>query len=501
MKTDLCFASLRRLAGRWLALGVGLWIGALPLLAGDWPALNEAARLEEQGQFTNAAALLKTTLADAQLTARQRQRAEFELDRLDRIRHDYPLTRAALLTALTAAVRDFTAAEFEQWLEAGRFVRRSLDGEERFMAPSVSNLFFRYPELAARRLKGGESADYQLRVWQNCQRIQAVAANEKRPYVLPTRFSCTMTVTVKPDAVPAGETIRCWLPVPRRLPSQDDIVVRFSQPLERQLADEASPIRSVYLEQPSAGAQPTAFSVDYAYTAAGVRFDLNPKQSRPVPTNSAAVLFFTREAPHIEFTPELRALAAEIIGPETNPVRQARRYYDWISTNIQYSYALEYSTIRNLSTYCLTNRFGDCGQEALLLMTLCRLSGIPARWQSGWATFPGGENIHDWCEIYLAPWGWVPVDPYMGIWASQYANHLSPAQRQQVRDFYFGGLDQWRMIANSDHCQPLWPAKKSLRADTVDFQRGELEAGGKHLYFGKFTYDLVVHEVPPGEVD
>jgi hypothetical protein len=36
-----------------------------------------------------------------------------------------------------------------------------------------------------------------------------------------------------------------------------------------------------------------------------------------------------------------------------------------------------------------------------------------------------------------------------------------------------------------------------LRADTVDFQRGELDALGKSLYFDQFTYALDVREIPP----
>jgi transglutaminase-like putative cysteine protease len=482
---------------RWFALGILLITAHFAQAAAGSPALEEAARFESEGRFTNAAALFQATLAQPNLTVRERREAEFELDRLDRIRQDYPLSRAALFAALQRAIRDLSAPEFEQWLEAGRFDRRTIDGEERFISPSVSNLFFRHPELAARRLKPAETADYQHRVWQNTQAIRAAVAREKEAYVLPARFSCTMSVQVKPEAVPAGETIRCWLPVPRHYPFQDDIVIRFSQPRARLVADEFSPIRSVFLERPATGGQPTSFTVDYAYTARAMWFDLQPKASRPTPTNNLTVMRFTQEAPHIVFTPAMRTLAATAAGKATNPVLQARGFYQWISTNIQYSYAHEYSTLRNLGEFCRTNRYGDCGQEAFLFMTLCRLSGIPARWQSGWFTFPGGQTIHDWCEIYLAPWGWVPVDPYMGIWAAQYATHLTPEQRRQVRDFYFGGLDQYRMIANSDHCQPLWPEKASLRADPVDFQRGELEAAGKHLYFGAFTYDLSVSEVEP----
>jgi len=72
---------------------------------------------------------------------------------------------------------------------------------------------------------------------------------------------------------------------------------------------------------------------------------------------------------------------------------------------------------------------------------------------------------------------------------------LTAEQQRMVRDFYFGGLDQWRMIANSDHCQELSPPKLSMRSDNVDFQRGELEWGDHNIYFDQYSYGLVVKEV------
>lgn len=161
------------------------------------------------------------------------------------------------------------------------------------------------------------------------------------------------------------------------------------------------------------------------------------------------------------FTPALRALARQLVGDETNPYRQTKAFYDWIAENIKYSYAIEYSTIRNISDYCRARGYGDCGQEALLFIALCRVQGIPARWQSAWNTFPSSQSIHDWCEIYLAPYGWMPVDPYQGIWAMQYAFTLTPAQRREIRDFYFGGLDPYRMAANADHNQELTPPNRA----------------------------------------
>ena len=84
----------------------------------------------------------------------------------------------------------------------------------------------------------------------------------------------------------------------------------------------------------------------------------------------------------------------------------------------------------------------------------------------------------------------------MGIFAMRYATSLTEAQRRELRDFYFGGLDQYRMAANSDHSQSLNPPKQSMRSDNVDFQRGELETGRQNIYFDQYSWDLKWKEVP-----
>lgn len=468
---------------------------------GQPAALEQVETLESKGQFAAAAALLTNALQEASLTALERKQLEFEADRLVRIRKDYPLSRADLFAALQASVRDLTAAEFESWIAEGRFDRREIDGEERFMSSSVSNLYFRHPELESRRLKPKDPAAYEQARLAAVRAIKQAAIAEKQPYVLPKRFRHTMTVTVKPDAAPPGESIRAWLPIPRRYPFQRDFELRAATPAAETINSRDSAIRAVFLKQDAPQGSPTRFEVEYEYTAFGVYFNLTPADVRPVDPTDPTVSPFLQETAHVKFTPGIRRLAQEIVGAETNHYRRAKLCHDWIAANIKYSYATEYSTIRNISEYCRAKGYGDCGQEALLFITLCRLNGIPARWQSGWSTFPGGKTIHDWCEIYLAPHGWMPVDPYMGIWAMRYARTLTAEQQREIRDFYFGGLDQWRMAANSDHCQELSPPKKSHRSDTVDFQRGELEWGNRNLYFDQFDYELDVKEVKLPRVD
>jgi transglutaminase-like putative cysteine protease len=462
---------------------------------------RQAARgFEESGNFAQAAALLQKAIADTNTPATERRKLEFDLDRLDRIRLDFPFTRAALFEKLKAAVRDVSADEFEKWIAEKRFDARVIDGEERFMVSSVANLFYRYPGLNPRRITPKDGT-FQKALWEDCVAIRQAASREKNPFVLPKHFEVTMTVTLDANAVTPGKTVSAWLPVPRSYPYQGDFELISSSSPVKQLAPETSAIRSAYLEQTAASNAPTVFKITYKYLTKGVRFEVDPDKVRAFDSTDSAIAAFTNEAPHVVFSPEMKQLSKKILAGEKNPARQARLFYDWIGANIKYSFATEYSTIPNISEYCRAHGYGDCGQEALLFITLCRLNGIPARWQSGWDTFPGAEDIHDWTEICLAPYGWLPVDPYMSIFATQYADQLNPGQQREVRDFYFGGRGQWRMAANADHAQMLMPPKKSFRSDDVDFQRGELECEGQNIYFKHFHYDFTVKELPAAPPD
>jgi transglutaminase-like putative cysteine protease len=127
--------------------------------------------------------------------------------------------------------------------------------------------------------------------------------------------------------------------------------------------------------------------------------------------------------------------------------------------------------------------------QALVFITLCRAAGIPARWQSGFETLPRRDDMHDWAEFYVAPWGWLPADPSFGL-----QKHDDP----RVREFYFGHLDAYRMIVNTDYARPLFPPSTGLRAEPNDFQRGEVEIDGHNLYFNEWEWKSEVRTTPTG---
>jgi len=459
-------------------------------------------RLKKQGEFSQATQLIQKYLEEKPtLSESERKRLLWEVEWMRRVRLDYKYTREDILKQLEERVADFKPEEMDRWEREGKFDSRIIDGQMYYMYASVSNLFKRYPEIRKREVPRPERAEYEKGLWEHYQAI--LQAHQKTPdrLLLPQRYQVTMTVTVKPDAVPAGETIRCWIPYPRIYPHQTDVTFLSSSPEVQWVDDPLSPIRSVYLEQKAEKGQPTVFRLTYAFTTYAVYCPVDPQKIRPYDTSRPEYQTYTREQPpHVVFTPELKKLARKIVGSETNPYLQAKKVYQWISQNIRYSYALEYSTIPNISMYCYEHRYGDCGQEALLFITLCRILGIPARWQSGWSIGPKHKTIHDWAEVYFEPYGWLPVEPYMGIYITQYMETLSEEQKKALHDFYFGNLDHFRLIVNSDHNQHLYPPKMHFRSDDVDFQRGEVEWKGGNLYFDQWDYELKVERLESGSL-
>ena len=154
-----------------------------------------------------------------------------------------------------------------------------------------------------------------------------------------------------------------------------------------------------------------------------------------------------------------------------------------------YAYQRPYLLIEGGAEYTAVNLRGDCGLQALLFITLCRISGIPARWQSGLYAAPGDVGSHDWAEFYSDRLGWLPVDCSFG--GSGYRHGSQLRWR-----FYFGNLDPWRMVANRSYYAPFSPRKRFARCDPYDNQRGEIETDARGLCAGEFRtrYEMIDHQ-------
>lgn len=470
-----------------LALDARSARGDTSLPRSPWP--EPIASDIDAGHFRTAESAIAKALAQPGLDDTRRAALLFQRERMRRILLDFTLDADAVKTRLRTSIPDLTDAEFARWDATGLLEKQVVDGRTLYFNRAPGNLFRVSAEARARRKNPKPFDDGPNEVLNDHHRaIRAEALRTGRVNVLPMRERVTQTLTVHPDAVPAGETIRAWIPYPQDIPGQqDDIRLVGSEPGKAEVAPASTAQRTAYLEKKAEAGKPTVFSVTYEVTLRGRYVDIDPAKVKRVPITPDLAPYVAERAPHVVFTDDMRAFSKKVVGDETNPYRIAQKLFAAVDA-IPWAGAREYSTIANIGDYTLHAGHGDCGEQTLLLITLLRLNGIPARWQSGWIFSDGRyDNIHDWGQLYLAPYGWVPMDVTFG--------RLVPGAQARPGDdrlawFYLGGLDAYRIAFNDDFSQPLVPAKTFFRSETVDSQRGEAEWKGGNLYFDQWDYDF-----------
>ena len=433
-------------------------------------------------------AVVLLVLASACGMERPRRPYTWEDDLHQRLLADFCLTEQQVKDYIRKYIPEVTDEQMRRWEETRALECMWLDGEKRYFINAGPNLFRMDSACRDRKVaKEGVIVGGAERV--NAENVPAIiraAKDSARTLVQPKRMRVTYTLTVDTNAVPAGEVVRCWLPFPRTdVARQQDVKLLGTSEPEYVLAPQDCAHSTLYMEKRAVQGRPTVFSETFEYTSYGEWHDLGPEDVEPYDTTSRLYREYTAEREkHVVFTPRLRELAARLADGEDNPYLKAKRIFRWIGDHFPWASAREYSTIDNISEYVLDNRHGDCGQVSLLLVTLCRLCGIPARFQSGFMMHPRAWNLHDWAEVYFEGVGWVPVDQSLGM--------PSFARNAGEEYFFLGGIDSWRMVVNTDYGMPLVPAKRYPRSETVDFQRGEVEWEGGNLYFTQWNYDMEI---------
>lgn len=438
------------------------------------------------GEFSKAKDVLRILIAKDSNSA-EKEALEIKLETIDRLQKEFPLTRDDVIPQLKKYYSEVSHEMLDKWETSGDLEMRLVDGEKRYFKRAVSN-FFRINK-EAKALKEsveGKNIDgvekYQLRAIPEL--FENKIANSNKPFDQ-RRIKVNYTVKLKADAVPAGETVRCWLPFPRinkeRLPK---VELLSNSEKEYIIAPESQMQRTIYMEKQAVKGEETFFNVSYVFDTAARWFKVEAENVLPYHTNSELYQKYTKERlPHIVFSEEVISLAKQIVGEETNPVLQVKRLYYWLNDHIPWSGALEYSVMHCIPEYVLKNQRGDCGMQTFLFLSMARSLGIPCKWQSGWYLLPETKNLHDWAEVYYEGVGWVPVDPSF---------KLIDSEDKRIKEFYLNGMDSYRLIVNDDYAQELYPKKKYYRSEPFDFQRGELEWSGGNLYFDNWSYNMEV---------
>ncbi len=275
-------------------------------------------------------------------------------------------------------------------------------------------------------------------------------------------------------------------------------LVNYSLPLNKTEIDEDGNPMAV-LQFPKLrleSGESISFNVSYeAVSKPRPSIDLTEQESgtlADIPANLSEYL--SSGGPWLINDTDLRNLANNLTQGETQVLAMVENFVSWIAGHIKYASQQEVPHYPN-ETYLKGE--GDCDDQAILLITLCRISKIPAYLQIGCIydsaffddeTYWNGHvrNVqdkigwHGWAMVYVPPWGWLPVDltycgalpsqlvkqpfraienaavtlqnviQYMNVSETKYvASYLEFRKFLQDNGFYVYALDE--MVQNVDH--------------------------------------------------
>lgn len=207
----------------------------------------------------------------------------------------------------------------------------------------------------------------------------------------------------------------------------------------------------------------------------------------------------------------IRNLSKEIVGGETNPVKAARKIYDWVLANIEYwvkDPKNKKASPVGSTEYCLTSKTGNCTDFHSLWTSLARAAGIPTRMIYGSffkAELDGQEvdaSYHCWPEFYAPGIGWIPhdvavADIFVGDFEMNKDNETlvrrttadgyTKGDPKKV-DYYFGNLEDRRVTWSMGRDLMLGDVGPvNAMAKAYVLVDGKVHAEGKG-WTRKFTY-------------
>lgn len=392
---------------------------------------------------------------------------------------EFPYSLSEALAIVREAIPDFSEQELDALID-DRWIRWIyVDGQVRIFNRFFSSLCKAIPEFTRRAgvtLPGVESAQLgspALTMLDNAH------VKMRRDGSMTTHIRIRATVRLKDEHFHPGMFLRAHLPIPKACPQQEDIQIEYLWPENGQISSEDALQRTVCWE--GTFQDNPEFVVEYSYHHTARYQDAYHGSGLP----GVYDFDLQEQAPHIVFTPYIRQLCQELSDGMTDPLEKARAFYDFITKNMKYTYMPGYVVLENIAENCARNYTGDCGVFALLFVTLCRCAGIPAKWQSGLTAEPDFIGGHDWVRFYVKPYGWLFADPSYGVAAVRCGS-------EERRQFYFGNLDPYRMVANSAFYAPFTIPKQHWRADPYDNQLGEIETTDRGFDFDDYDRSKVI---------
>lgn len=189
---------------------------------------------------------------------------------------------------------------------------------------------------------------------------------------------------------------------------------------------------------------------------------------------------------------KVKTLALQITQGQTTTAGKARAIYNWIVNNMYRDEGVKgcgYGKVERL----INTRGGKCADISSVFVALARSARVPSREMFS-IRMPAGKtgdmtkNQHCWAEFYEPGYGWVPVDPADVRKAMLQKNTKNLNDVKDLADYFFGGVDDNRVVYGTGRDILLKPRQNGGRLDY--FMYPYAEADGKPLSEDLFGFNL-----------
>ncbi|MEE9392567.1 MAG: transglutaminase-like domain-containing protein [Planctomycetota bacterium] len=277
--------------------------------------------------------------------------------------------------------------------------------------------------------------------------------------------------------VPEGtDRLQAWFAMPSDVdPYQSISRWKVDAPYPTRVVRDTRGNNFLYMEalRPSSGELTVKTSFKIVREEVGLSID--PALTRPH-TAAERARFATdlRPSSQIVIDDDVRSMATQAVGMETNPILVSRRLYDAVLDHVEYhvkdpnpdSAKTMSSSGTGSSRYAFEKCTGNCTDFHSLYAALSRSQGIPTRAVYG-SFFKGpldgrdeDQSYHCWIEFHAPNIGWIPLDVAVAdIFAPDF--HANEHSRKRailtvangyggpdprMVDYYFGNIDERRVV-------------------------------------------------------
>lgn len=313
--------------------------------------------------------------------------------------------------------------------------------------------------------------------------------------------------------VPAGAgKVRIWFAVPQQTNMADVTNFTVDAPYPVQYDKDSWGNRIGYIEVDKPAAPEIDITEHFDLRTTETLNTLDPAKTRPLTDSERTALErYLLPTSYVMVNPQIKMLAAQITGGETNPILAARKLYNWTLNHV--TYWVEYPDHMQASEFgstdfCLATKSGNCTDFHSLFSSLAMASGIPTRMVYGSLLKPTLDGVdvdasyHCWIEFYAPNYGWIPLDVSLAdIYGKEFP--LTDKNRTLVErttatgyhgfdkskiDYYFGNLDDRRFSWSTGRDLMMQPPQDDGPVNSLP--KAYVEVDGK-AYAGwtrKLTY-------------